>query len=119
MHRRPKTKGLECRIKYEFSYGTLSADGKKRALEYLKVRDRLVRTATLPMSAATRLPTRYLLEVVSEQAVFEFCQVPLRRRRTSIHYPIGILLGEPHVRSVQKQCPVCRRIYKAEQYPVW
>ena len=82
----------------------------------MKVRDRLVRTAALPMSAATRLPAHYLLDMVSEQTVCEYCQVLLRRQRTSTHYPIGILLGEPHVRSVQKQCLVCRRIYKAEQY---
>ena len=83
----------------------------------MKARDRLVRTVALPMSAATRLPTHYPLEVVSEQTVCDQCQVPLRRQRTSTRYPIGILLGQPQVRSVQKQCPVCRKIYKAEQYP--
>ena len=69
------------------------------------------------MSTPTRLPTHYPLEVVSEQTVCDHCQIPLRRQRTSTHHPIGILLGQPHVRSVQKQCPVCHRIYKAEQYP--
>jgi len=69
------------------------------------------------MSAATRLPMHYSLEVASEQTVCDLCQVPLRRQRTSTHYPIGVLLGQPRVRSVEKQCPVCRRIYKAEEYP--
>jgi hypothetical protein len=69
------------------------------------------------MSAATRLPAHYPLEVVSEKTVCDACQVPLRRQRTSTHHPIGIMLGQPHVHSVQKQCPVCHTIYKAEQYP--
>jgi len=83
----------------------------------LKVRGQLLRSAAVPLSAATRLPSHYALEVTSWQTVCEDCQVPLRRQRTSTHYPVGLLLGQPRVRSVQKQCPVCRRIYRAEGYP--
>jgi hypothetical protein len=71
----------------------------------------------VPLSATTRLPSHYLLEVASWRTVCDTCQVPLRRQRASTHYPIGLSLGQPRVRSVQKQCPVCRRIYRAEAYP--
>ncbi len=71
----------------------------------------------MPLSATTRLPPHYLLEVASWRTVCDTCQVPLRRQRTSSHYPIGLLLGQPRVCLVQKQCPVCRRIYRAEAYP--
>ena len=59
----------------------------------------------------------YPLDVVSERTVCDTCQVPLRRQRTSTHYPIGILLGRPHVHLVQKKCPVCRQTYNPEEYP--
>jgi hypothetical protein len=49
--------------------------------------------------------------------VCDTCQVSLLRRRTSTHYPIGILLGQPRVRLVEKQCPGCHRIYRPEAYP--
>lgn len=71
----------------------------------------------MPLSVKTRLPSHYLLEVASWRTVCDTCQVPLRRQRTSNHYPIGLSLGQPRVRLVQKQCPVCRRIYRAEAYP--
>jgi hypothetical protein len=71
----------------------------------------------VPLSATTRLSSHYLLEVASWRTVCDTCQVPLRCQRTSTHYPIGLSLGQPRVRSVQKQCPVCRRIYRAEAYP--
>lgn len=83
----------------------------------MKVRRHLLGNAAVPLSAATRLPPHYLLEVASGRAVCEHCQSPLRRQRTSTHYPVGLLLGQPRVRSVQKQCPECRRIYRDEEYP--
>jgi len=66
-----------------------------------------------------RLPEQYLLEVASERSVCEACQVRLWRQRTSTHYPVGLTLGQPCVRSIEKQCPVCRRTYRAEPYPEW
>jgi len=83
----------------------------------LKLRSQLIRSMAVPVSATTGLPRHYRLEVASGRTVCDTCQVPLRRQRTSIHYPVGISLGQPRVRFVEKQCPVCRRIYRAEEYP--
>jgi hypothetical protein len=80
------------------------------------MRDQMVRSAAVSLTPPTRLPRHYLLEMASGRTVCEACQVPLRRQRTSISYPVGLLLGEPRVRSIQKQCPVCRRIYRSEEY---
>jgi hypothetical protein len=85
----------------------------------LKVRGQLLRSAAVPLSAATRLPAYYLLEVSSGRTVCEACRIRLRRQRTSIHYPVGLSLGQPRVRSIEKQCPACRRIYRPEEYPEW
>jgi len=71
----------------------------------------------MPLPATTRLPRRYLLEVASGRTVCESCGVALRRQRTRSVYPVGLLLGQPRVRSIEKQCPVCRKIYRAEDYP--
>jgi len=57
------------------------------------------------------------LEVASWRTICDSCQVPLRRQRTSIHYPVGLLIGQPRLRLVEKQCPSCHRIYRAEEYP--
>ena len=81
------------------------------------MRGELIRSAAVPPSATAPLPRHYLLEVASWRTICDTCLVPLRRQRTSTHYPTGLLLGQPRVRSVQKQCPVCRRIYRAEAYP--
>jgi hypothetical protein len=83
----------------------------------LKVRGELLQSATVPSSATTRLPVHYPLEVASWRTDCEDCQARLRRQRTSTHYPIGLLLGQPRVHLVEKQCPVCRRIFRAEDYP--
>jgi len=61
----------------------------------LKVRGQLVRSASVPLSATTRLSAHYLLEVASWRTICDTCQVPLRRQRTSTHYPIGLSLGQP------------------------
>ena len=71
----------------------------------------------MPLSATTRLPYHYDLEVAGCSIVCDTCRVSLLRQRTSTHYPIGILLGQPRVRLVEKQCPGCRQIYRPEAYP--
>jgi len=81
------------------------------------VRAQLLRSASVPLSAATRLPSHYQLEVASGRTFCDTCQAPLRRQRTSTRYPVGLLLGQPCVRSIDKQCPVCRQVYRAEDYP--
>ena len=83
------------------------------------MRGQLLSNAAVPLSAATRLPEHYLLEVASGRTVCESCQVALRCQRASTRYPVGLALGQPCVRSIEKQCPVCRRIYRAEEYPEW
>lgn len=80
------------------------------------MRHRLVRSAGLALSTAARLPKHYDLESSNWRTVCDRCQAPLRRKRISIHYPIGLLLGQPRVRLVQKQCPLCSRIYNPETY---
>lgn len=71
----------------------------------------------MPLSPKVRLPRHYDLEAVSWRTVCDTCQVPLRRQRTSVRYPIGLVLGQPRVRLVQEQCPSCHRTYRAEAYP--
>jgi len=83
------------------------------------VRGQLLRNAAAPLSAATRLPEHYLLEIASGRTICESCQVALRCQRTSNHYPVGLALGQPCVRSIEKQCPVCHRIYRTEGYSEW
>ena len=83
----------------------------------MKLRDQLVRSAAVPLSTTTRLPHHYALELASWRTVCDDCRLPLRRQRTSIRYPIGVSLGQPRLRSVQKQCPVCGRIYRTEECP--
>jgi hypothetical protein len=73
----------------------------------------------VPLAPLTRLPRHYLLEMASGQTVCEACQVPLRRQRSSISYAVGLLLGEPRIRSIQKQCPMCHRIYRSEECSEW
>jgi hypothetical protein len=80
------------------------------------LRYQLVQSGAVPPST-TRLPADYALEVASWRTVCDACRVSLRRQRSSVSYPAGLALGQPIVRSVQKQCPVCHRIYRSEEYP--
>jgi hypothetical protein len=89
---------------------------KKNSIEVLKARYRLVRDAGLASTPAARLPEHYKMESCHCRSACDRCQAPLRRQRTSIHYPVGLLLGQPRVRSVQMQCPICGRIYNSEAY---
>jgi hypothetical protein len=82
----------------------------------LKARDQLVRNGSGPLLAAGRLPKHYCLEVASDKTVCDSCQVPLRRQRSSPHHPVGLMLGQPRVRHVQKQCPACGQVYGSEAY---
>jgi len=82
----------------------------------LKVRAELLRGWLGPLPAVARLPRHYPLEVASERTVCEACQGPLRRQRSSIHYPRGILLGQPRVHYIQKQCVRCGKVYHPQAY---
>lgn len=81
----------------------------------MKARHRLIQNAGAVMPAA-KLSKHYDLELSDGRTLCDCCQVPLRRQRVSIHYPVGLLLGQPRVRSVQKQCRRCGRIYVSEAY---
>jgi hypothetical protein len=65
---------------------------------------------------AGRLSKHYLLEVASERTVCEVCGRPLRRQRSSIRYPLGIMLGQPRVRYIEKKCGGCGKVYRPEAY---
>lgn len=47
------------------------------------------------------------MEVTSDHERCENCGGPLRRIRTSIHQPVGLMLGRPRVRLIQRACSVC------------
>jgi hypothetical protein len=82
----------------------------------LKVRHQLIRSTGLALSVVAQLPKHYDLELSNMQNVCDCGHAPLRRQRISIHYPVGLLLGQPRVRLVQKQCPACGRIYDPAAY---
>ena len=69
-----------------------------------------------PLPAAGRLPKHYLLEVASPRSACELCGGRLRRQRSSTHYPRGIMLGQPRVRCVHKQCVRCGEVDHPEAY---
>ena len=61
-------------------------------------------------------PSTILLEVASERTVCDVCGRQLRRQRSSIRYPRGVMLGEPRVRYVEKKCVRCGKVYRPESY---
>jgi len=73
----------------------------------LKIRDQLVRQFAGRLPEACRLPDGYALEFVSPVETCPHCGHGLRRVRTSIHRPVGLMLGRPRVRCVQKDCMQC------------
>jgi len=83
----------------------------------LKVRYQLLRDGEAALTAATRLPVGYVLEAASPQNVCERCQRPLRRQRSVSRHPVGLMLGQPRVRLIYQQCPLCGRVYRPEVYP--
>ncbi len=82
----------------------------------MRVRSQLLRTWSGPLPLAGRLPKHYLLEVASERVVCEVCGGPLRRQRSSTRYPVGVMLGRPRVRYVQKRCVRCGKDHRPEAY---
>ena len=82
----------------------------------MRVRAQLLENWSGPLPAAGRLPRHYVLEVASTRTVCDGCGAPLRRQRSSTQYPRGLMLGQPRVRCVQKQCIRCGRSYHPEAY---
>jgi len=73
----------------------------------LKLRAQLVLQFGGRLPVACQLPEGYRLEIVSPEDTCPDCGRGLRRNRTSTHQPVGLMLGRPCVRRVQKGCPDC------------
>jgi hypothetical protein len=63
-----------------------------------------------------QLPKHYRLEVASKQTVCEACGGPLNRQRSSTRYPLGVVLGQPQVRYIEKKCICCGKVHHPETY---
>jgi hypothetical protein len=59
------------------------------------------------LPAACQLPEGYTLELVSGCQVCAACGGRLRRVRTAVHRPVGLMLGRPRVRLIHQQCTAC------------
>lgn len=73
----------------------------------MKIRAQLVRQFGGQLPETCQLPDGYALEFVSPSDMCPNCRQGLRRIRTSIHQPVGLMLGKPRVRCVQKGCVHC------------
>lgn len=80
----------------------------------VRLRFGLARGLPGPLPKACRLPKHYPLELASDRQVCPHCRNKLRRIRTSRHYPVGLMLGQPCVRLVQKKCVACGRLEISE-----
>lgn len=73
----------------------------------MKIRAQLIRQFGGRLPEACQLPDGYTLEFVSPDDMCPLCRQALRRTRTSIHQPVGLMLGRPRVRCVEKGCVHC------------
>ena len=89
---------------------------KKGLLSFLKVRAQLLGTWPRPLPAGGRLPKDYVLEVASQHTLLRGLRGALRRQRSSSRCPLGVMLGEPQVRYVEKKCGRCGKVYHPETY---
>ena len=80
----------------------------------MKLRFQLVRHLSSPLPRACQLPEHYPLDVASDREAGLNCGKPLRRVRTSTHYPQGLMLGRPRVRLIHKQCSGCQQVDSLE-----
>ena len=93
---------------------------KKRALEFLKVRAQLLRTWSGPLPEAGRLP-KTLPSRSGQRADGRAKSAggSLRRQRSSTRCPLGVMLGEPRVRYIEKQCVRCGKVYHPRAIINW
>lgn len=82
----------------------------------MKLRFQLVCHLSGPQPRACQLPEHYPLDVASDREACLNCGKPLRRVRTSTHYPLGLMLGRPRVRLIHKQCSGCQPADSLEAY---
>lgn len=69
-----------------------------------------------PLPRACRLPHRYHLELVGPGRNCQFCNGPLRRVRTSTHFPVGLILGQPQVKLIHRKCDSCGKPDPLDEY---
>ena len=82
----------------------------------MKLRYQLLHGMPGPLPATCRLPDGYDLEVICGQDACEHCGGRLRRIRSSIHHPIGLMFGRPHARLIHQECTVCRQAVPLDFY---
>ena len=80
------------------------------------LRAQLIRQLDGPLPAGGCLPEGYRWELASDREVCVDCGGRLRRRRTSMHQPVGLMLGRPRVRCVQKECVRCGKADPFDAY---
>ena len=73
----------------------------------MKIRYQLIREFAGRLPDACRLPDDYALDFVYPGKTCPHCGHGLRRVRTSVHQPVGLMLGVPRVRCVQQSCVQC------------
>ena len=73
----------------------------------MKIRYQLIREFGGRLPVACRLPDRYALEFVNPGQTCPHCGHRLRRVRTSVRRPVGLMLGKPRGRCVQQSCVLC------------
>lgn len=69
-----------------------------------------------PLPRACLLPHRYHLELVGPRRNCQYCNGPLRRVRTSTHFPVGLILGQPQVKLIHRKCDGCGKPDPLDEY---
>lgn len=82
----------------------------------MKLRFQLLGRTSGTLPACCQLPDGYKCEVTSGRTCCGSCGGRLRRVRSSIHRPAGLMLGRPCVRLIHQQCTVCGQADPLEVY---
>jgi hypothetical protein len=69
-----------------------------------------------PLPRACLLPHRYHLELVGQRRGCQYCNGPLKRVRTSTHFPVGFILGQPQVKLIHRKCDSCGKPDPLDEY---
>ena len=76
----------------------------------------MIKRLPQPLPPTCLLPHRYHLELVSQRSSCQYCNGPLRRVRTSTHFPVGLLLGQPRVKLIHRKCDRCGKPDPLDEY---
>ena len=96
--------------------GSLPNRSKKRALHLLKLRAQMLNQLPQPLPRTCRLPHRYQLERVAQRSGCQDCNGRLSRVRTSTHFPVGLMLGQPRVKWIHRKCDRCGKLDRLDEY---